>query len=265
MVDVAAEAGVSVGVLYQRFTDKRAFFEVIVDTLAVRIERDLNEFFQEAEKEADEAWDLSKLIERVVATLVEMVARDVGFYLVLITVGEEVPGAIGRIAAVDRHRAQRLHAFAAGRGLIDRAAIDEERVFFALATAIRMLLVTATVDRKALVLNLNDHTQQALFQKMVRIRRFEEAAGRMMEDNRAPGITSRVIAYAYRKLRGWNIQQSGTVGVRAVARNLCGSLDRVWSLGVKWSQVKILPSRPIFPIKTTSYSHIFRSHLELVS
>ena len=34
MADVAAEAGVSVGVLYQRFKDKRAFFEVIVDTLA---------------------------------------------------------------------------------------------------------------------------------------------------------------------------------------------------------------------------------------
>lgn len=35
--------------------------------------------------------------------------------------------------------------------------------------------------------NLDKHTLQALFQKMVRIRRFEEAAGRMMEDNRLPG------------------------------------------------------------------------------
>lgn len=143
MVDVAAEAGVSVGVLYQRFTDKRAFFEVIVDTLAERLERDVNEFFDEA----NEAWDLSELIERVVATLVEMVERDVGFFLALITVGEEVSGAIARIAAVDRHRARRLHGFAAGRGLIDRASTDEEKVFFALATAMRMLLVTATVDR----------------------------------------------------------------------------------------------------------------------
>lgn len=152
MVDVAAEASVSVGVLYQRFTDKRAFFEVIVDTLAERIERDVNDFFDEAETRAEnagEAWDLSELIGRVVATLVEMVARDVGFYLALIAVGEEVPGAIGRIAAVDLHRAQRLHAFAAGRGLIDPTAIDEQKVFFALATAIRMLLVTA--DRKSVV------------------------------------------------------------------------------------------------------------------
>ena len=39
MADVAAEAGVSVGVLYQRFQDKRAFFEVIVETLAQRIEQ----------------------------------------------------------------------------------------------------------------------------------------------------------------------------------------------------------------------------------
>ena len=150
MVDVAAEASVSVGVLYQRFTDKRAFFEVIVDTLAERIERDVNDFFDEAETRAEnagEAWDLSELIGRVVATLVEMVARDVGFYLALIAVGEEVPSAIGRIAAVDHHRAQRLHAFACDRGLIDPTAIDEKKVFFALATAIRMLLVTATVDR----------------------------------------------------------------------------------------------------------------------
>ena len=104
----------------------------------------MNKFFDEA----DEAWDLSELIERVVATLVEIVERDVGFFLALITVGEEVPGAINKIAAVDRHRARRLHSFAAGCGLIDRALIDEEKIYFALATALRMLLVTATVDRE---------------------------------------------------------------------------------------------------------------------
>ncbi len=143
MADVASEAGVSVGVLYQRFNDKRAFFEVIVDTLAVRLERDVNAFFDEA----DEAWDLSEVVERVVATLAEMVGRDVGFFLALITVGEEVPDAIARIALVDRLRARRLHVLLTERGLIDRTDIDEENVFFALATAIRMLLVTATVDR----------------------------------------------------------------------------------------------------------------------
>ncbi len=149
MVDVAAEAGVSVGVLYQRFKDKRAFFEVIVDTLAETLEREVNEFFQQAE-EADKAWDVHELIERVVATLVEMVGRDVGFFLALIAVGEEAPGAIDRIAQVDRLRARRLHAFVSEHGLIDQELIDEEKVFFALATAIRMLLVTATVDREPL-------------------------------------------------------------------------------------------------------------------
>ncbi len=147
MADVAAEAGVSVGVLYQRFADKRAFFEVIVDTLAEQLERGVNEFFLEAEK-ADQAWDLPGLIERVVATLVEMIERDVGFFLALITVGEEVPAAIERIAVVDRLRAQRLHRFITESELIDRELIDEGKVFFALATAIRMLLVTATVDRE---------------------------------------------------------------------------------------------------------------------
>ena len=143
MAEVAAEAGVSVGVLYQRFNDKRAFFEVIVDTLAERLERDVNAFFEEA----DEAWDLHDLIERVVATLVEMVERDVGFFLALITVGDEVPGVIGRVAATDRLRARRLHTLVTERGLVDRALIDEDKVFFALATAMRMLLVSATVDR----------------------------------------------------------------------------------------------------------------------
>lgn len=159
MADVADEAGVSVGVLYQRFKDKRAFFEVIVDTLAERLEQDIYTFFQKAEEEgkeeadeagyeaAHEAGDLSELIEGVVATLVEMIGRDVGFFLALITVGEEVPGAIGRIAAVDRLRARKLHTFITERGMVDRALIDEDKVFFALATAIRMLLVTAAVDR----------------------------------------------------------------------------------------------------------------------
>ena len=142
MTDVAAEAGVSVGVLYQRFKDKRAFFEVIVDTLAERLEQGVNDFFEAA----DDAWSLHELVARVIETLVEVVERDVGFFLALVTVGDDVPGAISRIAATDRLRARRFHAFAIRGGLIDRA-VDEETVFFALATAIRMLLVTATVDR----------------------------------------------------------------------------------------------------------------------
>ena len=143
MTDVAAEAGVSVGVLYQRFKDKRAFFEVIVDTLAERLEEDVNTFFDSA----DEAWDLSELIERVVISLVEMVERDVGFFLALITVGNDVPGAMDRIAVTDRLRAKRLHALLIERGLVDQSMSNEDKTFFALATAIRMLLVTGTVDR----------------------------------------------------------------------------------------------------------------------
>ncbi len=148
MADVAAEAGVSVGVLYQRFKNKRAFFEVIVDSLAEQLERDVNAFFDDAEAEANDLLRLSQLIERLVATLAEMVERDVGFFLALITVGDEVPVAIKRIALVDRLRARRLHRFVTEHGLLDSAQVDEQKVFFALATAIRMLLVTATVDRE---------------------------------------------------------------------------------------------------------------------
>ena len=144
MVDIAAEAGVSVGVLYQRFKNKRAFFEVIVDTLAEKLEGDVNGFFNNA----DEISDLGELMERVVVTLAEMVERDVGFFLALITVGDEVPGAINRIAVVDRLRAVKLHAYITEHALINPSEVDEEKVFFALATAIRMLLVTATVDRE---------------------------------------------------------------------------------------------------------------------
>ena len=136
MADVAAEAGVSVGVLNQRFKDKRAFFEVIVDSLGERMERDVDAFFDD--EEAAAAGELSALIERLVATLVEMIERDVGFFLALIAVGEEVPGAIGRIAAVDRHRAQRLHRLITKRGLVDRALIDEGKVFFGLASGGRL-------------------------------------------------------------------------------------------------------------------------------
>ena len=144
MADVAAEAGVSVGVLYQRFQDKRAFFEVIVETLAQRIEQEIDAFFQHA----DPTWDLTELVSRVVTELVTMIKRDVGFFLALIAVGDEVPNAIERIAAVDQRRAQKVHTFLLETKLVDRSQIDEEKVFFTLATAIRMLLVTATVDRE---------------------------------------------------------------------------------------------------------------------
>jgi AcrR family transcriptional regulator len=143
MTDIAAEAGVSVGVLYQRFDDKLGLFKVIVDTLAHRLEGELDTFFDEI----DETWSLQELIERLVGNLTEGIERDVGFFLALITVGEKIPSVVDRLAEIDHLRAQRLSAFLAEHALVDPALIDKEKVFFALATAIRMLLVTAKVDR----------------------------------------------------------------------------------------------------------------------
>ena len=143
MTDIAAEAGVSVGVLYQRFNDKRGLFEVIVDTLAHRLKGELDTFFDEI----DETWGLHELIERLVGNLIDGIERDVGFFLALITVGEKIPGMVDRLAEIDHLRAQRLRAFLVERSLVDPALVDKQRVFFALATAIRMTLVTAKVDR----------------------------------------------------------------------------------------------------------------------
>ena len=143
MTDIAAEAGVSVGVLYQRFNDKRGLFEVIVETLSHRSKEELDTFFDEI----DETWSLHELIERVVGNLIDGLERDVNFFLALITVGEKIPSVVDRLAEIDHLRAQRLSAFLAEHALVDPALIDKEKVFFALATAIRMLLVTAKVDR----------------------------------------------------------------------------------------------------------------------
>ena len=143
MTDIAAEAGVSVGVLYQRFNDKRGLFEVIVETLSHRSKEELDTFFDEI----DETWSLHELIERLVGNLIDGIERDVNFFLALITVGEKIPSVVDRLAEIDYLRAQRLSAFLAEHALVDPALIDKEKVFFALATAIRMLLVTAKVDR----------------------------------------------------------------------------------------------------------------------
>jgi len=143
MTDIAAEAGVSVGVLYQRFDDKLGLFKVIVDTLAHRLRGELDTFFDEI----DETWSLQELIERLVGNLIDGIDRDVGFFLALITVGEKIPGMVDRLAEIDHLRAQQLRTFLVERSLVDPVLVDKERVFFALATAIRMLLVTAKVDR----------------------------------------------------------------------------------------------------------------------
>lgn len=147
MADVARAAGVTVGVLYQRFKDKRGFFEVLVDTLAKLLISEVDDFFEVAEA-ADPKWPLPMLLERIVISLVRVMERDIGFLVALITVGDQVPDALDRIAAADQHRARRLYAFASSRGLIAPSVVDESHVYLGLATAIRMLLVTATVDRK---------------------------------------------------------------------------------------------------------------------
>jgi len=47
----------------------------------------------------------------------------------------------------------------------------------------------------------------------------------------------------------WNPQHKGTVGFRAMVRSLCGIMNRVWTLGVKWSQPCDGQLNPAVPTK----------------
>jgi AcrR family transcriptional regulator len=143
MVDIALQAEVSVGVLYQRFRNKRALFDVAVQELAEQLEAEIDEFFDNVEP----ATTVQALMEELVATLVDLLDREAGFLRALITFGNIESKVLDRLAAVDRYRVQRLAKFLTTNGLLSPGEADEQRLYFALATAIRMLMVTATVDR----------------------------------------------------------------------------------------------------------------------
>jgi AcrR family transcriptional regulator len=138
VADIARAAGISVGVFYQRFRDKRALFSALEDAFVSRAAERTSRFLANA----DPAWSATELCERLLGEVARVMRANVGFFRGLVTLAHRDGGVVGPGAELDARTAAALYALLVERKLI-RRRVSERDVRFALSSATKVLLVHA--------------------------------------------------------------------------------------------------------------------------
>jgi AcrR family transcriptional regulator len=139
VADIATEAGISVGVFYQRFKDKRGFFDALQQEFLSQ-GREAWDLFVER---ANPAWSGQELLENLMAALGRRISRNMGFFRALITLGHHDKSVVHPAVELDMYGAQQLEALLVRRKLVNAKKLRPNQVYFALASASKTLVVMA--------------------------------------------------------------------------------------------------------------------------
>jgi AcrR family transcriptional regulator len=142
VADIAQDAGISVGVFYQRFKDKRGFFEEIENHFIERGKANWDRFCNDANPD----WTARELLKHMVSNLGRVISANEGFFRALVTLGHKDKSVLPPATAMDRHGASRMADLLLARGFLDHRTIDREQVYFAIYGVAR-ILVLMTLSR----------------------------------------------------------------------------------------------------------------------
>lgn len=142
VADIAREAGISVGVFYQRFKDKRGFFDALEAEFLERGKRNWDAFFDQA----DPNWSAEVFLQRLMTAVGRTIYRNMGFFRGLITLGHHDKSVVNPAVELDLYGARKLEAYLVERKLIDPQRLRDNQVYFALAAAMKTMLVMAAND-----------------------------------------------------------------------------------------------------------------------
>lgn len=142
VVDLANDAGISVGVFYQRFKDKRGFFDALEADFISRGYKNWDRFFERT----DPNWSVRELFEALVGGLARQIRNNVGFFRALVTLGHHDKNVVHPAVELDLYGAQKLESYLIERKFIRRQKLRENQVYFAITTVMKTLLVMALND-----------------------------------------------------------------------------------------------------------------------
>lgn len=142
VADIAQDAGISVGVFYQRFKDKRGFFTALEARFLERGRENWDRFCNNANPE----WTARELLTHMVRNMGRVISRNEGFFQALVTLGAKEKSVVAPAMEMDRHGANRIADLLLARGFIDHRRIDRERVYFAIAGIAKILVLMTVFD-----------------------------------------------------------------------------------------------------------------------
>lgn len=141
IVDIAKDAGISVGVFYQRFKDKRGFFDALEVHFMERGKENWDRFCNESDPE----WSAGELLTQMVRNLGNVIIRNEGFFRALVTLGHQDKSVFPPGVDMDRYGADRVADLLLARGFIDPRDMDRENVYFGVASVAKvMIMMTLT-------------------------------------------------------------------------------------------------------------------------
>ncbi len=142
VADIAKDAGISVGVFYQRFKDKRGFFDALESHVMERGRHNWDTFIERA----DPKWSARELLETLVSGLANTISENMGFFRALITLGHHDKSVVHPAVELDLYGARKLEEYLIQRKYVAQKKLGEMQVYFALAAVMKTLLVMTAND-----------------------------------------------------------------------------------------------------------------------
>lgn len=142
IADIADTANLSVGTFYQRFKDKRTFFDALNEEFVLETSRQIESMFAAI----DTKWTARQILEKFVVITRDYILQNVGFIRAMLTLAPREKEILDPIVEGDNRAARLLEEELLKRKLVKPDKLREDQVFFACGVMKKTLVVMANND-----------------------------------------------------------------------------------------------------------------------
>jgi AcrR family transcriptional regulator len=129
-------------VSYQRFKDKRAFFDALQFDFVQRGRENWQAFFDRADRE----WSARELLEQLVAGSARTISCNIGFFRAMLALGHHDKRAVEPVVDMDLFAAARLEEHLVAHKMISRRKLRNGQVYFGLSAVTRAVVIMSAND-----------------------------------------------------------------------------------------------------------------------
>jgi len=140
--DIAKAANLSVGTFYQRFKDKRTFFDALNEDFVLHASNEVELFFAEIDSDCTARLLLKSFVEMSR----DFITQNVGYIRAMLTLAPREKGILDPLIVTDQLAADLLEAELLKRKLIKPGALRTGQVYFACGVMKKTLVVMTNND-----------------------------------------------------------------------------------------------------------------------
>jgi AcrR family transcriptional regulator len=139
VADLAEAANISVGVFYQRFRDKRGFFDALQSDFVERGKSNWDKHIHLADPKAS----ASQFCEYLVKSLARVNIRNIGFMRALFSVAHHDKEVLATASTLDLYGAEKVEQYLIDKKFTTKARLRPNQVYFGLSMVTKTQIVMA--------------------------------------------------------------------------------------------------------------------------